>query len=192
MQIREHAEATPRQARRHPASVGKRVRFAEMEARANRLAHHFRRAGVVEGDTVAVIMENNEHLHAVMWAARRSGLYYTVVSTHLTPPEAALHRRQQRRQGRHRFTGDAQGLRGTGRASAEWAARSVADRRRRSRRLAALPRVCGRRTGHPDRRRDRGRPVAVLVGNDRTPQGNSPRACRIVRPPKPRTWCRRC
>src|SRR4029078_1442879 len=53
------------------------------------LAHLFRRAGLVEGDTVAVLMENNEHLPAVMWAARRSGLYYTVVSTHLTPPEVA-------------------------------------------------------------------------------------------------------
>jgi long-chain acyl-CoA synthetase len=34
-------------------------------------------------------MENNEHLHTVMWAARRSGLYYAVINTHLTPPEAA-------------------------------------------------------------------------------------------------------
>src|SRR6478672_2093211 len=87
MQIREHADATPDKPAViiHPA--GTVVTFKELEARANRLAHHFRQAGLVEGDTVAVIMENNEHLHAVMWAARRSGLYYTVVSTHLTPPE---------------------------------------------------------------------------------------------------------
>ena len=87
MQIREHAEATPDKPAViiHPA--GTVVTFNELESRANRLAHHFRQAGLVEGDTVAVIMENNEHLHAVMWAARRSGLYYTVVSTHLTPPE---------------------------------------------------------------------------------------------------------
>jgi long-chain acyl-CoA synthetase len=89
MQIREHAEA------RHdrPAVIlypsGKQVSFAEMEARANRLAHRFRRGGLIEGDTVAVLMENNEHLHTVMWAARRSGLYYAVINTHLTPPEAA-------------------------------------------------------------------------------------------------------
>ncbi len=89
MQIREHAEAHPDRPAviLHPS--GKQVSFAEMEARANRLAHRFRRAGLVEGDTVAVLMENNEHLHAVMWAARRSGLYYAVISTHLTPPEAA-------------------------------------------------------------------------------------------------------
>jgi len=34
-------------------------------------------------------MENNEHMHAVMWAARRCGLYYALVNTHLTAVEAA-------------------------------------------------------------------------------------------------------
>ena len=34
-------------------------------------------------------MENNEHIHAVMWAARRSGLYYVPINTHLTAAEAA-------------------------------------------------------------------------------------------------------
>ncbi|MCV7220649.1 fatty-acid--CoA ligase FadD4 [Mycolicibacterium elephantis] len=89
MQIREHAEATPDKPAviMHPA--GTVVTFGELEARANRLAHHFRQAGLVEGDAVAVLMENNEHLHAVMWAARRCGLYYAVINTHLTPAEAA-------------------------------------------------------------------------------------------------------
>lgn len=89
MQIREHAEATPDKPAviMHPS--GTVVTFGELEARANRLAHHFRQAGLVEGDTVAVLMENNEHLHAVMWAARRSGLYYAVINTHLTAAEAA-------------------------------------------------------------------------------------------------------
>src|ERR1700716_2261816 len=89
MQIREHADADPDK----PAVIvhpsGKQVSFAELEARANRLAHRLRGAGLVEGDTVAVLMENNEHLHTVMWAARRSGLYYAVINTHLTPTEAA-------------------------------------------------------------------------------------------------------
>ena len=48
--------------------------FGELEARANRLAHLFRRNGLREGDAVAILMENNEHFHAVMWAARRCGL----------------------------------------------------------------------------------------------------------------------
>lgn len=34
-------------------------------------------------------MENNEHMHAVMWAARRNRLYYVPINIHLTPAEAA-------------------------------------------------------------------------------------------------------
>ncbi|MHC9296214.1 fatty-acid--CoA ligase FadD4 [Mycobacterium sp. LTG2003] len=89
MQIREHAKASPDK----PAIIlypsGTVVTFGELEARANRLAHYFRAHGLREGDVVAILMENNEHIHAVMWAARRSGLYYVPINTHLTPAEAA-------------------------------------------------------------------------------------------------------
>jgi fatty-acyl-CoA synthase len=87
MQIRAHIESG------NPAlilaSAGTMISFGELEARANRLAHYWRAAGLREGDTVAVIMENNEHVHAVMWAARRAGLYYALINTHLTAVEAA-------------------------------------------------------------------------------------------------------
>ena len=87
MQIREHVASDK------PAlilaSAGSVVDFAELEERANRLAHLFREFGLHEGDTVAAILENNEHIHAVMWAARRSGLYYALINTHLTAAEAA-------------------------------------------------------------------------------------------------------
>ena len=89
MQIREHAEATPDK----PAVImypsGTVVTFGEMEKRANQLAHLFRSHGLREGDAVAVLMENNEHYHTVMWAARRCGLYYVPINTHLTAAEAA-------------------------------------------------------------------------------------------------------
>jgi fatty-acyl-CoA synthase len=87
MQIREHIDSDRPAIVLHPS--GTVISFAELEARANRLAHHFRRAGLREGDTVAANMENNEHIHAVMWAARRCGLYYALINTHLTAPEAA-------------------------------------------------------------------------------------------------------
>ncbi|WP_273733854.1 fatty-acid--CoA ligase FadD4 [Mycolicibacterium septicum] len=89
MQIREHAEANPEKPAiiLHPS--GTVVTFGELEARANRLAHHFRQHGLEEGDVVAILMENNEHIHTVMWAARRSGLYYVPINTHLTAAEAA-------------------------------------------------------------------------------------------------------
>jgi fatty-acyl-CoA synthase len=89
MQIRDTAVATPDK----PAIVlypsGTVVTFGELEARANRLAHLFRASGLVEGDAVAILIENNEHIHAVMWAARRAGLYYVPINTHLTAAEAA-------------------------------------------------------------------------------------------------------
>jgi long-chain acyl-CoA synthetase len=87
MQIREHVGNAKPAIILHPS--GTVISFAELEARANRLAHHFRSVGLREGDTIAAVMENNEHIHAVMWAARRSGLYYALINTHLTAPEAA-------------------------------------------------------------------------------------------------------
>jgi long-chain acyl-CoA synthetase len=89
MQIRETALAAPDK----PAVImypsGTVVTFGEMEARANQLAHYFRDHGLVEGDAVAILIDNNEHMHTVMWAARRSGLYYVPINTHLTGAEAA-------------------------------------------------------------------------------------------------------
>src|SRR5271156_3033369 len=86
MQIREHLGANKPAIILYPA--GTVITFEELEARANRLAHYFRQAGLVEGDAVAILMENNEHIHAIMWAARRSGLDYRPVNTHLTALEA--------------------------------------------------------------------------------------------------------
>jgi fatty-acyl-CoA synthase len=87
MQLRDHAASTKAAVVLAPS--GTVVTFADLEARANRLAHFLRRAGLAPGDTIAVLMENNEHIHAAMWAARRSGLYYTLVNTHLSVAEVA-------------------------------------------------------------------------------------------------------
>lgn len=87
MQIRPYIGADKPAVILYPS--GMVVTFDDLEARANRLAHRFREAGLREGDTVAILMENNEHIHAVMWAARRSGLYYVPINTHLTAAEAA-------------------------------------------------------------------------------------------------------
>ena len=52
MQIREHLDAENPAVILHPS--GTVVTFGELEARANRLAHFFRAAGLVEGDVVAI------------------------------------------------------------------------------------------------------------------------------------------
>jgi long-chain acyl-CoA synthetase len=87
MRIRQHTGAGKQAIILHPS--GTVVTFDDLEARANRLAHYFRRHGRREGDAVAILMENNEHIHAVKWAARRSGLYYVPINTHLSAAEAA-------------------------------------------------------------------------------------------------------
>ncbi|MGE2728276.1 fatty-acid--CoA ligase FadD4 [Mycolicibacterium vaccae] len=87
MEIRQWADSGRPALIMHPSGV--RVGFAELESRANRLAHAFRSAGLREGDVVAVLMDNTEHTLAVMWAARRAGLYYATINTHLTAPEVA-------------------------------------------------------------------------------------------------------
>ncbi|MCW2655060.1 MAG: acyl-CoA synthase [Mycobacterium sp.] len=87
MQLREHLGVDKPAIILHP--TGTVVTFDDLEARANRLAHFFRQRGLREGDAVAILMENNEHIHAIMWAARRSGMYYVPISTHLTAAEVA-------------------------------------------------------------------------------------------------------
>ncbi|MBX7453907.1 AMP-binding protein [Mycolicibacterium sp. 3033] len=68
---------------------GVEVSFDRLDAEANRLARFLRARGLQAGDTVAVLMDNCEHVHAVMWAARRAGLCFTMINTDLTPPEIA-------------------------------------------------------------------------------------------------------
>ena len=88
MQTRAHAAAAPDKPAVIMYPAGTVVTFGELEKLANRLAHFFRNAGLVEGNAVVILMENNEHFHTVMWAARRSGLYYVPINTHLTAAEA--------------------------------------------------------------------------------------------------------
>ncbi|GFG83895.1 hypothetical protein MALGJ_05710 [Mycolicibacter algericus] len=58
MQIREYADSDRPAIIVHPS--GTVIGFAELEARANRLAHYLREAGLREGDIVATTLENNE------------------------------------------------------------------------------------------------------------------------------------
>jgi len=89
MHIREHSILAPDRPALLLYPSGVSITFAEVESRSNRLAHHLRRRGLHVGQAVAVLMDNNEHFLTVMWAARRAGLYYVPVSTHLTAPEIA-------------------------------------------------------------------------------------------------------
>ncbi len=69
--------------------TGQRVTFAELNAAANRLAHVLIDAGLRPGDHIAGMLENRWEFLAIAWAAQRSGLYYTPVSSRLQADEAA-------------------------------------------------------------------------------------------------------
>ncbi len=70
-------------------SSGRTVTFAELEERSCRLAQALFAHGLRPGDQVAILLPNDERTHEVVFGAQRSGLYYTMVNTHLTAEEAA-------------------------------------------------------------------------------------------------------
>jgi acyl-CoA synthetase (AMP-forming)/AMP-acid ligase II len=82
-----HAARTPDTPAIIMASSGETVTYAELDDRSTRLARALRARGVVGGDHVAIFMENNRPYLEVVWAAQRSGLYYTAINSHLRPAE---------------------------------------------------------------------------------------------------------
>jgi acyl-CoA synthetase (AMP-forming)/AMP-acid ligase II len=70
-------------------SSGRIVSFAELEERSSRLAQALYAHGLRPGDHVAVLLPNDHRTHEVVFALQRSGLYYTMVNTHLGAAEAA-------------------------------------------------------------------------------------------------------
>ena len=81
-------------ARTHPdkpayimAYSGETVTYAELDARSNQGAHLFRELGLVAGDAIAFFIENHPRYYELLWAAQRSGLRFTCLSSKLTTGE---------------------------------------------------------------------------------------------------------
>jgi long-chain acyl-CoA synthetase len=83
--LRLHAAAAPQ--RVAIACGDERLTYAELEALTNRLASVFRKLGLGRGDHVASLIGNRPEALAIAWAAWRSGLYLTPMSTALAPDE---------------------------------------------------------------------------------------------------------
>jgi long-chain acyl-CoA synthetase len=64
------------------------VTYGELDAGSTRAARLFRSLGLRPGDGIAMLLENHPRFYEVAWGAQRSGLYYTPMSTRLTPGEA--------------------------------------------------------------------------------------------------------
>ncbi len=82
-------KAPDRIAYRMAAEHGERVTYGQLEARSNQLAHLFRALGLEPGDHVALMLENHPRYFEICWAAQRSGLIFTAMSTRLGAAEAA-------------------------------------------------------------------------------------------------------
>ena len=82
-----HAQQTPDKPAYVMAGTGQAVTYKELDDRSNQLAHLFRAAGLQRGDAVALMLENHPRYFEILWAAQRSGLYYTAISSRLTRDE---------------------------------------------------------------------------------------------------------
>lgn len=83
-----HAETTPDKPAYIMAGSGETVTYAELDRRANQGAHLLRSLGLARGDGIAVLMDNSARYLEVMWAAERTGVYATCISSKLTAGEA--------------------------------------------------------------------------------------------------------
>tara|TARA_B100000953_G_scaffold11988_1_gene10725 strand:- start:466 stop:2010 length:1545 start_codon:yes stop_codon:yes gene_type:complete len=76
----------------HPAYImaatGESVSYAELDARANRGARLIRALGLTRGQGMAVLMDNSPRYFEILWAAERSGIYCTCISSKLNAAEA--------------------------------------------------------------------------------------------------------
>jgi len=84
-----HAAKRPQDTAIIYAPTDETVSYLELEKRSNQGAQLFRQLGLKTGDSIAIWMKNSACYLEICWAAHRSGLYFTPVSTHLTAEEAA-------------------------------------------------------------------------------------------------------
>jgi long-chain acyl-CoA synthetase len=82
-----YAKTDPERAACIMAGTGEIVTYRQLDERSNQGAHLFRSLGLKTGDVVAIVMDNHPRYFEIAWAAQRSGLYYTCISSKLTASE---------------------------------------------------------------------------------------------------------
>jgi long-chain acyl-CoA synthetase len=82
-----HAKANPDKPAYIMAGSGETVTYGQLDARSNQGAHLFRSLGIQKGDSVAFCMDNTPRYYELLWAAQRSGLRFTAISSKLTAGE---------------------------------------------------------------------------------------------------------
>ena len=82
-----HARVAPNRPAYRIADTDTVVTYDALDRRSNQLAQVFRGLGLNVGDGIALLAANEPGFFEICWAAQRSGLYYTPISTHLKPEE---------------------------------------------------------------------------------------------------------
>ena len=82
-----HAQTTPDKPAYIMAGSGEVITYRQLDERSNRCAQLFRSLGLRPGDGIAFCLENHPRFFEIAWAAQRSGLYYTPISSRLTAAE---------------------------------------------------------------------------------------------------------
>ena len=82
-----HAATSPDKPAYIMANSGKVITYRELDEGSNQIAHLFRALGLKTGDGIALFMENTPEFLQIAWAAQRSGLYFTAISSRLTASE---------------------------------------------------------------------------------------------------------
>jgi acyl-CoA synthetase (AMP-forming)/AMP-acid ligase II len=82
-----HAQKLPDKPAVVMAATGETLTYRQLDDRSNQAAQLFRELGLKTGDGIAVFMENDVRYFEICWAAQRSGLYYTCISSRLTAGE---------------------------------------------------------------------------------------------------------
>ncbi|MFW6093698.1 MAG: acyl-CoA synthetase [Pseudomonadota bacterium] len=70
------------------AGSGETISYRQLDDRSNQGAQLFRSLGLETGDVIAVLLENHPRYFEIAWAAQRSGLYFTCISSKLNADEA--------------------------------------------------------------------------------------------------------
>src|SRR5712691_9727473 len=82
-----HARTMPDKLAYRMAGSGAAISYGDLDRVSNQGAQLFRSLGLVPRDHIALLAENSLRFMEICWAAQRCGLYYTAISTHLTPGE---------------------------------------------------------------------------------------------------------
>jgi fatty-acyl-CoA synthase len=84
-----HAKETPSRPAFVMGTTGDVISYSELDTRSRKLARYLNKKGIVPGDHLAIMMNNNEDYFVVCWAAQRLGLIYTPINWHLAASEVA-------------------------------------------------------------------------------------------------------